>query len=486
MISRILKLLILSVFLASCGSNKGTIPVKLKILQSGITANSVALNGGILIVGRTEDGANSFRLGVPSSSTDLSLDLVKGKWEFAAIGWIGAGGAITGTNTCAYTDFVDLKDTAATVNFNFTKARCAQNFNGRAFSEHLNGSVTGEFLKLFPIPCYEPAGASMNTSICPAGANQSDLLSFKVIYESELKGNVTGAVAPLVSACFGVMGGNYPYLPMTSVGSDSPFGFTIQFFTDLNCTSVPVNYSFKGGALFNNLNIPHLFTPYGTYYTYLFINPGPVHDKRVPDSTQTLFEIVNALPENGTNYLNTPIANFQIINDHPASAVEMCLTDTVCNPVDWRPLAMSGTITLNATPGNKLIKLYHRNAFGDLSTNYSSSTVMLIGPMSGLGTTTSTSANVLNLYWTNGVVYGEIIASMQLKICESSSCSIQYANFMTPPNIMTGMLQVNSANLMQSMPIGTYYAKLEVTDIFGVKYYIYWPSFVTTEVITKS
>lgn len=491
MILRLFTLLLLSICLASCGSKKGTVPVKLKILQSGITSGSVTLNGGILIMGKSEDGANSFRLGVPSSNNDLSLDLVKGRWEFAAVGWTGGDGILTGTNTCAYTGFVDLKDTDATVSFNFTQARCASAFNGRPFSEHLHSSITGQFLKLFPVPCYKSTVADLNSTNCatsPSGSEiQSNLLSFKVVYEGEKKGQVVGLAAPLVSKCFGVFQGQYPYVPMTSTATDSPLGFSLQFFTDNACAGVPVSLSLRNGALLNDLPFPNVFTPDSNLYSYFFFRPGVIHDVRVPDSSTSGLSMTSQYV-NSAYYINSSSSTYNITS-HPESATEMCLTESgACSNVDWLPLASGGVFNFTVGSGVKTVKLFHRNVNGIVSSTYAQFVMnVVLAPLALSTPIDDVQPSYINLGWTLASPIGsDMILSSRLKICDTSACGTVYFDQMNVPNILTGTVQVIPSALISSIPTSsTCYAKLEVTDIFGMPMYLTWPALSVTSGLVK-
>ncbi|MEA9355267.1 hypothetical protein SHI21_03605 [Bacteriovorax sp. PP10] len=491
MILRVFTLLLLTVCLTSCGSKKGSVPVKLKILQSGITNGVAALDGGVLIMGKSEDGANSFRVGVASSNSDLTLDLAKGRWEFAAVGWVGDSGVLTGTNSCAYTGFVDLRDTNSTVTFNFSKARCADTFNGRPFSEHLNSSVTGQFLQLYPVPCYQATAGNLNSTNCPTtpsiGNYPSNLLSFKVVYEGEQKGQVAGFASPLVSKCFEVFKAPYPYIPMTSTATDSPLGFSLQFFTDNACTGIPVTYNFKNGALLNNLPMPNVFTPYSTYYSYFFFNPGALHDVRVPDSSAANLSFAGQYV-NSSWYINTTTSAFNITS-HPVSATEMCLTETgTCSSGDWIPVATNGVFNFTAGDGVKTVKLFHRNVNGIVSTTYAQSAMnVVLTPLMLSTPIENIQAGYINLGWTLASVIGnDLIMSSRLKICDTSACGVIYFDQVDVPNVLAGTVQILPSALISSIPaLSTCYAKLEVTDIFGIPVYVTWPALSVTSGLLK-
>lgn len=479
MILRVLTLMLLTLVLVSCGEKKSTVPVKLKILQSGITSGAIALNGGILIMGKSEDKLNSFRLGVGSSSTEISLDLVKGKWEFAAIGWVGGSGILTDSNKCAYTGFVDLTEAESVVNFNFTTARCAQSFNGRAFSNaaFLSEAVPGEFFKFNPVLCYESTVANMNNTYCDVSANPSNLSSFRIVYPGEIKGQVTGKLTSLVSGCFTVMGGIYPSLPMTSLGSDSPLGFELQFFTNDVCGGAPVNYSFKGGAI-NNYSAPvtHSFLPYSSYYTYFFMNPGPLHDARVPNSLSTLMNITSAVLGGVNYYVNNQNVTYTISTPHPESARQMCLTETTCTAEDWRPLTNSGTFTLLAGDGAHTIKLFHRNVFGDVSVSPSTATVNLVTTnmsFSSLGFSENPGISVTP-NWIGASVNDELVLNTRLRMCDTSACAVVYLDLIGGLVLSSGNVQIIPSMLIASIPTGALYIKMEITDIFGATQYLTW------------
>lgn len=481
MISRVLTLMLLTLVLASCGEKKSTVPVKLRILQSGITSGSIALNGGILIMGKSEDKLNSFRLGVGGSSTEISLDLVKGKWEFAAIGWVGGSGILTDSNKCAYTGFVDLTEAESVVNFNFTTARCAQSFNGRPFSDasFLSAIVPGEFLKFNPVLCYENTVATLTNMYCDVGTNSSNFSSFRIVYPGEIKGQVTGKLTSLISGCFTVLGGTYPSIPMTSVGSDSPLGFELEFFTNNTCGGAPVTYSFKGGAI-NNNSIPalHSFLPYSSDYTYFFMNPGPLHDARIPHSLSTLISVTSAFLGGGSYYVNSQSVTYTISTAHPESARQMCLTETTCTAGDWQPLANSGTFTLLAGDGIHTIKLFHRNIVGDVSLSPSTAVVNLTTvPMSVSSPTLSENPGIhIMLMWNTASVYDDLVSNTRLRLCDTSSCGIVYLDLSGGLLLSTGTFQIFPNMLNVTIPSGSLYIKMEITDIFGTTQFLTWPS----------
>src|SRR5438445_7054140 len=95
---KIFSLMLIAILTTACGS-KGKSQTSFKILSGNIMAASVTtFPGGILIMGRTLDDTQSF---ISAYSSDMVLELKKGDWEFATIGWMGAS-PITGNQQCAY------------------------------------------------------------------------------------------------------------------------------------------------------------------------------------------------------------------------------------------------------------------------------------------------------------------------------------------------------------------------------------------------
>lgn len=212
---------------------------------------------------------------------------------------------------------------------------------------------------------------------------------------------------------------------MTSTATDSPLGFSLQFFTDSTCAGVPVTLSFRDGALLNNYSIPHVFTPFSNDFSYFFFRPAAIHDVRIPNSAASNLSLIGQ-SVNSNNYINTLTTTYNI-TAHPEAATEMCLTETgSCISSDWVPVASSGIYNFTAGNGIKTVKLFHRNANGIVSSTYAQS-VMNVALASLILSSPSESvqAGYINLSWSLASTFGnDLILSSRLKVCDTAACGL--------------------------------------------------------------
>lgn len=114
----------------SCGQKKegktsGTI-----IIGGGV---SIPQLGGVKLYGRNDFGV------VFSKTIDLNsplqLELPNGLWDFAAVGWVGGSGNMTGLVRCGTTDNVPLNGGEITVALSISQSGCSEGLFGPSFSK---------------------------------------------------------------------------------------------------------------------------------------------------------------------------------------------------------------------------------------------------------------------------------------------------------------------------------------------------------------
>lgn len=122
-------LILLCLIFTSCGNKSNSSKASFSILAGGLTDAEVESQfpGGLLIAGRSLDGTQSFTLAYHSG---LELELKKGPWEFATIGWIGPQ-SLEGNQKCSMQETY-LNTDSFTVEFEMTKPNCLNLSNTQA------------------------------------------------------------------------------------------------------------------------------------------------------------------------------------------------------------------------------------------------------------------------------------------------------------------------------------------------------------------
>lgn len=124
-------ILILSMMIvSSCGQKKEGETSGLVVIGGGIAGTQL---GGVKLYGK-----NSFGVVFSKSMTSdqpLQIELPNGNWDFAAIGWTGASGPMTGEVRCGTTDNVQLNGGEITVALSISKSGCAENLFGESYSK---------------------------------------------------------------------------------------------------------------------------------------------------------------------------------------------------------------------------------------------------------------------------------------------------------------------------------------------------------------
>ena len=347
-----LLIIIFLVILGACSKKNGTVPVKLKFFKSGL-ASSGSLNGGIILMGQSEDGLESFRVGIASPSQDFSLDLKRGKWDFTAVGWSGEAGIMTGQTRCAYSADIDLKETDASVNLNLTESRCLSTYGkaNHTFSESDFRLLAGGFKTLQPVLCFNE---TLNLANCSTTSNDSIYKSFKVIYSSEKKGELSNKLSDLSSACNEVGSTPVLTLPIGDDSGSSPLGFKVVFYPSLNCsgTSLSENFntSFKNGVTGSSLR----GLESSTNNNNLFINLGIAAES-------------NEIKINSKSiYTNSRSVNVSFPHLKP-EIEKICFSELIngadCLEASWiTALASPKIVTLSIGEGVKTLYLFSKNS----------------------------------------------------------------------------------------------------------------------------
>lgn len=164
MMKKLLFILMISFMIVSCGQKSEPSKAKFKIFSGNLTNPQATFLGGLLIMGRSVDGTQSFTMAYQSG---LELELKKGSWEFATIGWIGTK-PMEGNQQCSY-QAAEISADVFTVNFNMTRQGClnlstseGNRFTDPIFYNFINGTYNG-FKKLQVKTCADITSCSTQT-----------------------------------------------------------------------------------------------------------------------------------------------------------------------------------------------------------------------------------------------------------------------------------------------------------------------------------
>lgn len=228
-------LLITSVFATSCGQKAKSQKTKFKIFSGNLVDAMATFPGGLLVLGRSLDDQQKFIL---PFTPGLELNLKKGSWEFATIGWMGAL-PIEGQTQCSH-QVVQINSDAFTVNFNMTHQGCLMlsTLDGSRFTDPLyfydQIGVNYGFKKL-------NVGTCTNLDNCSSQVNH--YIRISLIHKIEgLTSNLP--VSDLTSACVYSTGTNLtpPY-----GGVDGFLETSITTYVDSSCNIPIKTYKFEHG-----------------------------------------------------------------------------------------------------------------------------------------------------------------------------------------------------------------------------------------------
>jgi hypothetical protein len=235
-----MKLVILFLFILltviSCGGKKETGKASFRLLLGGSIAAQVTnqFPGGLLLMGRRIEGGQSFKL---RFTEGLSLDLLKGNWEFATIGWFEAGynGHMQGNQKCSYRQ-VELKEDNQSIAFEMSKDSCltltssqGEKFADSQFLNLSNGSSTFRTLKINTCQSLDSSQCNQHTGL---------VKSVRITIPAELEGISVGVGTDGLSECINIANGyGEKYLTLPLGGSSGFIKTHITKFDDSNCLS---------------------------------------------------------------------------------------------------------------------------------------------------------------------------------------------------------------------------------------------------------
>ena len=340
------------VLFSACSKKNATVPVKLNFFKSSIATDG-SLNGGIILMGQSEDGVESFRVGLASPDQGFALDLKKGKWAFTAVGWSGESGIMTGKTRCAYSGDVDLKEADASVNFNLSESRCLSSFGkaNHTFSENNFRFTAGGFNTFQPVLCFDE---TLNLANCEPTSNFSIYKSYKVTYSSEKKGALVSDLSDLSSACQIVGSAPVLTLPIGDDSGNSPLGFNVIFYPAVNCTGTSISENFNSSLKNGIKNSSSRGLESSSNNNYLFINLGIASQR-------------NEIQINTTNALtNSRTVNVSYTKLKP-EIVKICFSELSdgadCIGDNWiSTLASPNIVTLSENEGVKILHLFSKNS----------------------------------------------------------------------------------------------------------------------------
>ena len=254
----------------SCGKKTQSTQSKISFLgASAMTGGGSIMGGGIIVVGHRIDESEKFTIALNNANDEQTLDLQKGDWEFAAIGWEGGSGPFTGTNRCGYSGIINLNSAETAINFTMNYATCAGiPGHGEVFSPssfmHLGAlAEPNQFMNIALKSC----NSLTITGFRPTACNGVGLTgSVKVIAVGSQDGSMGSHPLPsLEGSC---------QTPLDANGSLStdlkiPVGnyingkvenlmkTSILAYQSFDCTGTPIEYRFND-SMFVGINQPNL------------------------------------------------------------------------------------------------------------------------------------------------------------------------------------------------------------------------------------
>lgn len=454
-------LILMTIMLVSCGEKKASSVVNLKLIKGAIATNGTSLNGGILLMGRSEDGKNSFRTGVVGTD-NVELDLPKGRWEFAAIAWQGINGVMTGDNRCSYSGFVDLRDDQATVNFNLTMANCINTFNGNDFADSDYINASGKFFDFTPTICLDqtPYSAKCNNSV-----NASTLHTYRIVYKADKKGDVGGRIDPLASQCFYVNDAKKTSIPVTDNANDNPLKPTISFYKNAYCDGVPaLAYNFDQSVLETVLPDWRSIVPSGSNAMF-YVNPGPLFDSEQFTASNVIF---GGEYYAGMYYFDSAMIRFTIPALSPSVEMFCATVQASCNDNDWLPVIRLGTpvyIQGLGGDGSYQIRVFLKTIAGIVGGEKLAQFNMdTIAPSSAIVPTLVQSGSSLIVNWVNGDT--SAFKQWIVQLCTDPACANVIAN-KNDFNHLSRSHEIISNDNGEPIQSGQYYGRIKTIDIFN-------------------
>lgn len=264
-------LYLLLLVITACGQKTETSQTKISIRggSSSLLASGTQMSGGIVVSGHRLDDSASFTIILKNASDEQVLDLIKGQWEFAAIGWEGsANGFFTGANRCAYSGVMDLNTSDAAVNFNLNFSTCANIPGHGAIISHPNfmatvGNMVNQFKPLVIQSCLGIAMPVTGVGSCSGIGLTGSVKIIAVGGKKEmsgvwspLPGIETGCIAlsamGIASTNFSIPVGNF-----INGKKEDLMEVRALAYQSADCSGTPISYDFKDSMYFG-INQPYL------------------------------------------------------------------------------------------------------------------------------------------------------------------------------------------------------------------------------------
>lgn len=248
-------LITFSLLFFSCARKNKRSTVKLHI-ANGAIVNGVALDGDLMIMGKSRFTAQSFEL---NGHEDVVLELDKGEWDFFAIGWEGTAGlsdlSFTGQVRCSYhTQLLEAAD--ETVTLELSNAKCLLNIPAphNFYPNHPSLVVGNNVPELVISSCMDDISipATYDSSCSSSGTNEGLGKSF-MIKKFYSIGPENGPQQPLgmeESVCITPDNNTTMRLPLGDPNSmDGLPSWNIYSFTEPNCLGDVIEYKFDKGLV---------------------------------------------------------------------------------------------------------------------------------------------------------------------------------------------------------------------------------------------
>jgi hypothetical protein len=231
----ILCLILISFLFVSCGPKGAGSKTKFKVFSGNLLNATSLFTGGILVMGRSLDNSQSF---IVAYTSGMELDLKKGSWEFATIGWMGSY-PLEGNQQCSYQK-ADLTTDTLALTFNMTYDQCLNNstIEGNRFTEpyfynQMGGTYNG-FKKLTVARCPD---------IVANCTTFETVVSFKI----DVLPLVKGLIVPPNGISSRCIDGNASNLTPPYGGVNGFIGTKITIFSGSGCSGTANEYSFDHG-----------------------------------------------------------------------------------------------------------------------------------------------------------------------------------------------------------------------------------------------
>jgi hypothetical protein len=250
-------LIILLSLLMSCGSKTQSSRAKITFASgnSSVLASGVQMNGGIIVVGHRVDDTENINIGLLNANDEKILEIKKGVWEFAAIGWEGGNGVFTGANRCAYSGIIDINQNDTAITFNLDYDTCANIPGHGAIVSNpdfmtSSAAIANQFKNVIVQSCDTLVS---NGTTSPANCTPPGLTgSFKFVAIGEQKG--TGGKFPLPSletSCIATTSGSATTSLKLPVGNvigakkENILQLKLLAFQTADCSDTPIVYSYN-------------------------------------------------------------------------------------------------------------------------------------------------------------------------------------------------------------------------------------------------